>query len=115
VGAYVLACELAEAKGAHREAFAAYQRRMQPFAELNQQRALERADGFAPKSAFGLWLLNLNFKLLPYLPWGELVFKWVFNGIARAAKAIELPEHAAVLLQTNSGPPGLAANAVGSA
>lgn len=51
VGAYVLAAELAAAGGDHRAAFAGYETRMRPFAELNQALATENPGGPASEES----------------------------------------------------------------
>ncbi|MEU2872705.1 FAD-dependent monooxygenase [Streptomyces olivoreticuli] len=51
VGAYVLADELANADGDHHTAFARYEERMRPFADLNQALATENPGGAAPEGA----------------------------------------------------------------
>ncbi|HEY9425960.1 MAG TPA: FAD-binding domain [Gemmatimonadaceae bacterium] len=62
--AYVLAAELAAAKGDHREAFAAYERRMMPFLEKKQRSAARFASSFVPKSAVGVAFRNVVTRLL---------------------------------------------------
>ncbi len=57
--AYVLAAELAAAKGDHRAAFAAYERRMMPFLEKKQRSAARFASSFVPKTAMGIGFRNL--------------------------------------------------------
>ncbi len=68
VGAYILAHELEAADGDHRVAFAAYQTRLQPFADASQALALKAVSGFAPKTELTIWLRNLAMKMLPLLP-----------------------------------------------
>jgi 2-polyprenyl-6-methoxyphenol hydroxylase-like FAD-dependent oxidoreductase len=57
--AYVLAAELAAAKGDHRAAFAAYEQRMMPFLEKKQRSAARFASSFVPKTAMGIGFRNL--------------------------------------------------------
>jgi 2-polyprenyl-6-methoxyphenol hydroxylase-like FAD-dependent oxidoreductase len=57
--AYVLAAALAAAKGDHRAAFAAYERRMMPFLERKQRSAARFASSFVPKTAMGIGFRNL--------------------------------------------------------
>ncbi|HEU4584291.1 MAG TPA: FAD-binding domain, partial [Gemmatimonadaceae bacterium] len=66
--AYVLAAELAAAKGDHRTAFAAYERRMMPFLEKKQRSAARFASSFVPKTAMGLAFRNVVTKLLRFGP-----------------------------------------------
>lgn len=56
--AYVLAGELAQARGAHRSAFHAYEQRLRPFIVSKQRAAARFAAAFAPRSRWGLWLRN---------------------------------------------------------
>jgi 2-polyprenyl-6-methoxyphenol hydroxylase-like FAD-dependent oxidoreductase len=51
VGAYLLAAELAAAGGDHAAAFAGYERRLRPFAELNQALATENPGGPAAEES----------------------------------------------------------------
>jgi 2-polyprenyl-6-methoxyphenol hydroxylase-like FAD-dependent oxidoreductase len=95
VGAYVLAGELAHAAGDHEVALARYEMAVRAFAERNQASAAGIAKGFAPQTPRGIWWRNLNFKLLPYIPWRNLVFNLVMRGIANAAKAITLSDYSA--------------------
>jgi 2-polyprenyl-6-methoxyphenol hydroxylase-like FAD-dependent oxidoreductase len=66
--AYVLAAELAVARGDHRAAFAAYERRMMPFLEKKQRSAARFASSFVPKTAMGVAFRNLVTKLLRFGP-----------------------------------------------
>lgn len=66
--AYVLAAELAAAKGDHRAAFAEYERRMMPFLERKQRSAERFASSFVPKTATGIGFRNLVTKLLGFGP-----------------------------------------------
>jgi 2-polyprenyl-6-methoxyphenol hydroxylase-like FAD-dependent oxidoreductase len=61
---YVLAAELAAAKGDHRAAFAAYERRMMPFLEKKQRSAAKFASSFVPKSELGLTFRNVVTRLM---------------------------------------------------
>lgn len=56
--AYVLAGELARAKGDYRAAFAEYQRKLGPFLADKQKAAAAFASSFAPKTALGVALRN---------------------------------------------------------
>jgi 2-polyprenyl-6-methoxyphenol hydroxylase-like FAD-dependent oxidoreductase len=57
--AYVLAGELARAKGDHDTAFAGYQARLMPFLQRKQDAARKFASSFVPRSALGLMVRNL--------------------------------------------------------
>jgi 2-polyprenyl-6-methoxyphenol hydroxylase-like FAD-dependent oxidoreductase len=91
VGAYVLAGELRAADGDHRGAFAAYQRRMQDFAERNQRIAIGNADRFTPTSRRQIWLQNQGIRALPYLPGKNWILRLATKGVKEAANAITLP------------------------
>jgi 2-polyprenyl-6-methoxyphenol hydroxylase-like FAD-dependent oxidoreductase len=73
VGAYVLAGELAAADGNHVRAFAAYEERMRGFVNVCQKQGKDSGRWFIPGSKAFLKIRNLNFKLLPYLPWRKLI------------------------------------------
>lgn len=62
--AYVLAAELAAAKGDHRAAFAAYEGRMMPFLEKKQRSAANFASSFVPKTELGIGFRNLVTRFL---------------------------------------------------
>jgi 2-polyprenyl-6-methoxyphenol hydroxylase-like FAD-dependent oxidoreductase len=64
LGARVLAGELARAPGDVVGALAAYERRLRPFMERQQRRAVRFASSFAPRSALGLWVRNSALKLM---------------------------------------------------
>jgi 2-polyprenyl-6-methoxyphenol hydroxylase-like FAD-dependent oxidoreductase len=66
--AYVLAAALAAAKGDHRAAFAAYERRMMPFLEKKQRSAARFASSFVPRTATGIGFRSLVTKLLGFGP-----------------------------------------------
>jgi 2-polyprenyl-6-methoxyphenol hydroxylase-like FAD-dependent oxidoreductase len=67
-GAHVLAHELAAARGDHRAAFAAYERRFTPFIDA-KQKAAERFGGwFAPRTARALALRDLATRAMN-IPW----------------------------------------------
>src|SRR5262249_27047648 len=57
-GAYVLAGELARARGRHAEAFANYEMVLRAFIEAKQRGAERFAGAFAPKTRWGLFLRN---------------------------------------------------------
>ncbi|GIH80455.1 FAD-dependent monooxygenase [Planobispora longispora] len=67
VGAYVLAGELAAARGDHRTAFARYERRMRPYAAACQKQA-EGADRFlVPRKRSQIRMRDLSFRMLSHL------------------------------------------------
>ncbi|TCC11602.1 FAD-dependent monooxygenase [Kribbella soli] len=73
VGAYVLAGELHAAGGDHVRAFAAYDVRMKGFVEACQQQAVDGARWFIPASKWFLKVRNLTYRLMPYLPWRNVI------------------------------------------
>jgi 2-polyprenyl-6-methoxyphenol hydroxylase-like FAD-dependent oxidoreductase len=66
VGAYVLAGELAS-QADHTQAFAAYERKTRPFAELNQALADAGRRSLAPATRMGLWIRNQGLRVAPLL------------------------------------------------
>jgi 2-polyprenyl-6-methoxyphenol hydroxylase-like FAD-dependent oxidoreductase len=62
--AYVLAGELARAKGDHESAFTAYENQLRPFVEGKQHAAENFASTFVPQTQFGIWLRNQATKLM---------------------------------------------------
>ncbi|WP_327638705.1 FAD-dependent monooxygenase [Kribbella sp. NBC_00482] len=73
VGAYVLAGELHAAGGDHVRAFAAYDVRMKGFVEACQQQAVDGARWFIPASRWFMKVRNLTYRLMPYLPWRNVI------------------------------------------
>jgi 2-polyprenyl-6-methoxyphenol hydroxylase-like FAD-dependent oxidoreductase len=69
VGAYILAGELKQANGDHKEAFQQYERIFKPFIEKKQRSARSFAKSFVPKTNFGIWVRNIAFNLisLPFI------------------------------------------------
>lgn len=59
IGAYVLAGELAVAKGDHGVAFARYEAVLRQFVEQKQKAAASFASSFVPRSRFGIWMRSL--------------------------------------------------------
>lgn len=85
VEAYVLAAELAKARGNHLAAFARYEQRLMPFLRSKQKAAVRLAPAFAPRSGAQLFLRNSVMKLFN-LP---LVARIAMGNSLR--DAIELP------------------------
>ena len=69
VEAYVLAAELAQARGNHVQAFARYERSLMPFLRMKQKAAVRLAPAFAPRSGVQLLVRNAVLKLfnLPFV------------------------------------------------
>jgi 2-polyprenyl-6-methoxyphenol hydroxylase-like FAD-dependent oxidoreductase len=70
VGAYVLAGELAEARGDHARAFAAYEREMAEPVRLSRAFAMGAAKTLIPGSRLGIWALINGARLVSALPAG---------------------------------------------
>ncbi|WP_031465208.1 FAD-dependent monooxygenase [Sciscionella sediminilitoris] len=87
VGGYVLAGELAAARGDHRTAFSAYERRMWRFAG-RWQRAASPGRFLAPASASGLWLRDTLFR-------HSLMQRMLVSGSGSLAKDDGLPDYPA--------------------
>lgn len=87
VGAYILAGELAIARGDHRVAFAAYERRMRAYA-VRWQRAANPARFLAPTTAAGLRLRDALFRI-------RLCRRLLIASIASLATGRDLPEYPA--------------------
>jgi 2-polyprenyl-6-methoxyphenol hydroxylase-like FAD-dependent oxidoreductase len=64
VEAYVLAAELARARGNHVEAFARYEQTLMPFLRSKQKAAVRLAPAFAPQSGLQLFVRNSVMKLM---------------------------------------------------
>lgn len=89
VGAYVLAGELMAADGNHLRAFAAYDERMHGFVKACQKQGKDSGQWFVPGSRAFLGIRNLNFKLMPYLPWRKLIDELPL----KVGNAIDLPDY----------------------
>jgi 2-polyprenyl-6-methoxyphenol hydroxylase-like FAD-dependent oxidoreductase len=60
--AYVLAGELARARGDHRQAFHRYEQLLRPYLDGKQKAAERFAGAFVPKTPFGLWFRKMVMK-----------------------------------------------------
>ncbi|HEU5031588.1 MAG TPA: FAD-dependent monooxygenase [Spirillospora sp.] len=92
VGAYVLAGELAAARGDHRVAYARYEDVLRGYAAGCQKMGDGVAKLMMPSSRAVVALLNRYYKLLPYLPGKNMAAKIG----RRTAEAIDLPDYAGV-------------------
>lgn len=90
VGAYVLAGELASSAGDHVAAFRAYETEMRGFVDACQKLAQGNGKWFVPPTRGWIRLRNLNYKLLPYLPWRKVIEELPL----KAGNAITLKEYA---------------------
>ncbi|MEV4381495.1 FAD-dependent monooxygenase [Streptosporangium sp. NPDC049644] len=89
IGAYVLAGELAAAGGDHRVGFARYEEAMREYAKGCQKSADGVGGWMVPESRLKAWIVNQNYKLLPYVPWKGLIAK----SIRKTANAIVLKDY----------------------
>jgi 2-polyprenyl-6-methoxyphenol hydroxylase-like FAD-dependent oxidoreductase len=89
VGAYVLAGELAAAHGDHPLAFAGYERELRDYVNQGQKLAKANATGLIPRSRSQIWLRNQAIRVLPYLPWSDMVA----GAVHKAANAISLKDY----------------------
>ncbi|WP_248865621.1 FAD-dependent monooxygenase [Streptomyces halobius] len=90
VGAYVLAGELAAAGGDTARAFGRYEEEMRGYVTVNHR----LTEKFAKEMTAGSWpairFRHLMMRILPYMPWKNLVAKKIAEGVQRAANAIAL-------------------------
>ena len=89
IAAYVLAGELAAARGDHQAAFARYERLLRPYVARGQRQARGGRDFLAPATVRQIRQRDRFFRLLSYLPAKRLV-RYLSN---RTATAIKLPEY----------------------
>ncbi|MCX5342495.1 FAD-dependent monooxygenase [Streptomyces atratus] len=89
VGAYVLAGELAAARGDYTVAFARYEREMRAYAEGCQKMGDGVAGLMVPSSRFAATALNRYYKVMPYLPGKNMAAKIA----RRAAENITLRDY----------------------
>jgi 2-polyprenyl-6-methoxyphenol hydroxylase-like FAD-dependent oxidoreductase len=71
--AYVLAGELACARGDYRRAFDAYEARLRPLVEQKQAAALKFLPVFATQTRLGIWFRNLAMRTMNFRPLADLV------------------------------------------
>ncbi|GLW99621.1 FAD-dependent monooxygenase [Microtetraspora sp. NBRC 16547] len=90
IGAYVLAGELAAARGDHRIAFARYEDAMRDYVAGCQKQGEGVGKWMVPENRFMAWFLNQNYKLIPYLPWKGLMAR----SVRKTASAITLKSYA---------------------
>ena len=89
VAAYVLAGELAAARGDYRAAFARYEHLLRGYVAGGQKQARVGRDYLAPATAKKIRQRNRFFQMLPYLPTKSLI-RYLST---RTATAIKLPEY----------------------
>lgn len=98
VGAYVLAGELATARGDHSTAFPAYEREIRQFVETNLKLGITNAKRMVPKSPAQIRMHHLFLRLLPRLPGKTLMAKAILKSIHGAANAITLKDYEPALV-----------------
>lgn len=79
LGAYVLAQELHRAEGSVSLAFSAYERRLRPFMQREQQRAARFASSFVPASALGIRIRDRVIRLMNVPAVGPWLVKRMFG------------------------------------
>ena len=89
VGAYVLAGELAAARGNHERAFAAYQQRMAAYVRKCRRPMPGGVNGMLPSTRMGIRVRNASTKLLLAGPWRNAVT----GGLQKVANMITLPDY----------------------
>ncbi|MGW1495404.1 FAD-dependent monooxygenase [Streptomyces sp. NPDC002402] len=93
IGAYTLAGELAAASGDHSVAYERYERLMRPGVAVNQK----FAEGFAKEmtvSSKGRIRLRMTLvRMLPYMPWKNLIAKKITEDVQKAAFAVPVKDH----------------------
>ncbi len=93
VGAYVLAGELAVAQGDYQTAFARYESEMRGYVQANQQFAAKAVKEFTPQTRMQHWFRNLMLRILPYMPWKDLIAKKIMEDLQQATNAITLKNY----------------------
>ncbi|MGA5565051.1 FAD-dependent monooxygenase [Streptomyces platensis] len=92
VGAYVLAGELA-AGGGPEEAFDRYEREMRGYVAVNHALAEKFAKEMTADTRRQIRFRHLMMRILPYMPWKNLVAKKIAEEVQRGANAITLKDH----------------------
>ncbi|MBO2452613.1 FAD-dependent monooxygenase [Actinomadura barringtoniae] len=99
VGAYVLAGELAAAGGPgggdHQAAFAAYEREMRAYVDLNQKLGRDVVKQLVPATPARARLQSLMMRSLRFMPGKGMVLEKIMQPIREAANGIELKTYAA--------------------
>ncbi|MEV6400439.1 FAD-dependent monooxygenase [Streptomyces sp. NPDC051907] len=94
IGAYILAGELAAARGDHTVAYRRYESEMRPGVELNQKFAENFAKEMTVSSERKIRLRMRMVRWLPKLPWKNLVAKKIRDDLQKAAHAIPVKAYA---------------------
>ncbi|MFI5524052.1 FAD-dependent monooxygenase [Streptomyces platensis] len=103
VGAYVLAGELAAGRGPE-EAFDRYEREMRGYVAVNHALAGKFAEEMTADTRRQIRFRHLMMRILPYMPWKNLVAKKIAEEVQRGANAITLKDHPAPAAAAGHGP-----------
>lgn len=93
VGAYVLAGELARAKGDHAQAFAEYERKLRPWIALVHESAPSQGKLMTPETASGIRLRNTLVRLSRFLPDKKILVR----DQMRLSNALEVDDYPATI------------------
>ncbi|MEU9011033.1 FAD-dependent monooxygenase [Streptomyces sp. NPDC048479] len=93
IGAYILAGELAAANGDHSVAYERYERLMRPGVEVNQKFAQGFAKEMTISSKGKIRLRMALVRMLPYMPWKNLIAKKITDDVQKAAFAVPVKDH----------------------
>ncbi|WP_329175938.1 FAD-dependent monooxygenase [Streptomyces decoyicus] len=93
VGAYVLAGELAAAGRAPEEAFGRYETEMRGYVAVNHALARKFAREMTADTRRQIRFRHLMMRILPYMPWKNLIAKKIAEDVQRAAQAITLKDY----------------------
>ncbi|MGP8301141.1 FAD-dependent monooxygenase [Streptomyces inhibens] len=93
VGAYVLAGELAAAGGGPEQAFARYEEQMRGYVEVNHALARKFAQEMTADTRRQIRFRHLMMRILPHMPWKNLVAKKIAEDVQRGAHAITLKDY----------------------
>lgn len=93
VGAYVLAGELAAAGSAPEEAFGRYETEMRGYVAVNHALAGKFAQDMTADSRRQIRFRHLMMRILPWMPWKNLIAKKIAEDFQRAAQAITLKDY----------------------
>ncbi|MEU8782251.1 FAD-dependent monooxygenase [Streptomyces sp. NPDC048637] len=104
VGAYVLAGELAAAGRDPEEAFGRYEKEMRGYVAVNHALAAKFAGEMTADTWRQIRFRHLMMRILPHMPWKNLVAKKIAEDVQRGANAITLKAHPAPGTATAHGP-----------
>ncbi|UYB41821.1 FAD-dependent monooxygenase [Streptomyces sp. Je 1-4] len=104
VGAYVLAGALAEAGRGPEEAFDRYEKEMRGYVAVNHALAAKFAKEMTADSRRQIRFRHLMMRILPHMPWKNLVAKKIAEDVQRGANAITLQDHPVPAAATGRAP-----------